>query len=115
MITNTDATLYHRIRGKSNEGDSWQRVYLPAVWWYENISSSVTTNGMKAANGATNVLTVRIPDVSVEIQKGDYLVKGDCNVEMVTVKSLSGVSHFCVTGVNYNTFGSNPHVKVVGV
>ena len=64
---------------------------------------------------ALPILTVRIPDVSVEIQKGDYLVKGDCNVEMVTVKSLSGVSHFCVTGVNYNTFGSNPHVKVVGV
>ena len=104
MITNTDATLYHRIRGKSSEGDSWQKVYLPAVWWYENISSSITKNGMKVANGATNVLTVRIPDVSVEIQKEDY-----------TVKSLSGIPHCCVNGVNYNTFGSNPHIKVVGI
>ncbi len=115
MITNTDATLYHRIRGKSSEGDSWQKVYLPAVWWYENISSSITKNGMKVANGATNVLTVRIPDVSVEIQKEDYLVKGNCEVEIDTVKSLSGIPHCCVNGVNYNTFGSNPHIKVVGI
>lgn len=115
MITNADATLYHRIRGKSKEGDTWQKVYLPSVWWYENISSSKTTNGMKTTNGATSALTVRIPDVFVEIQKDDYLVKGDCDVEMDTVKSLSGISHYCVTGVKYNTFGSNPHVKVVGI
>lgn len=115
MITNTDATLYHRIRGKCKEGDIWQRVYIPAVWWYENIGSNITTNGMRTANGAANVLTVRFPDVTVEVQKDDYLVKGDCDVEMITVKSLSGIPHYCVTGVNYNMFGSNPHVKVVGV
>lgn len=115
MITNTDATLYHRIHGMSKDGDGWQRVYLPAVWWYENVSSSITTNGMKMGNGATSGLTVRVPDICVRIQKGDYIVKGNCDVEMVTVKSLSGISHYCVTGVNYNAFGSRPHVKVVGV
>lgn len=114
MITNADATLYHRIKGK--EGDGWQKVYLPAVWWYENIRSDITTNGMKTANGATNVLTVRIPDISVEIAKGDYLVKGNCDIEVVdTIKSLSKFSRYCITGVNYNTFGMNQHIKVVGV
>ena len=115
MITSADATLYHRIRGKDKDGDRWHRLYLPAVWWYENISSIITTSGMKAANGATNVLTVRIPDISVELAKVDYLVKGKSEIEMDTVKSLSEVLHFCITGVSYNTFGSNPHIKVVGV
>ena len=42
-------------------------------------------------------------------------MKGKCDVEMGTVKILSGISHYCVTDVNYNAFGSRPHVKVVGV
>lgn len=114
MLTNTDATLYHRIRSKGKD-DSWQRIYLPAVWWYENITSNVMTNGMKTANGTTNILTVRILDTSVEIRKKDYLVKGNCDIEMETVKNLSGIPHYCITGVNHNTFGSNPHIKVVAI
>lgn len=114
MLTNADATLYHRIRSKGND-DVWQRIYLPLVWWYENIVSGVTTNGMKTSNGAANVLTVRVPDVSVDIKKNDYLVRGNSDIEMDTVKSLSGIPHYCITGANYNTFGSNPHIKVVAI
>lgn len=111
MITNADCTLYRRIRGISNEGDIWKRVYIPEVWWFENTQSAITTNGLKSAD----VLTVRIWDTSIQVKKGDYLVKGNCGVSMETVKDLSGHEHFCVTGVNYNIFGDNPHIKVVGV
>lgn len=111
MLTNTDATLYHRMRSKGNDG--WQKTYLPAVWWYENIAASITTNGLKITNGLTNVLTVRIPNVSVDVKKGDYIVAGSCDIEIETVKDLKGEDYFCVTGANYNRFGNNPHIKVV--
>lgn len=111
MLTNADATVYHRVRGPS--GDKWERKYLPAVWWHKNIIASITTNGLKTANGLTNVLTVRIPDVTVEVKTGDYVVEGLCEIDMETVKDLKGVGYFCVTGANYNRFGSNPHIKVV--
>lgn len=107
MITNADATIFHRTRNKN--GDSWQRVYIPELWWHEDCKSSVTTNGLKTAN----VLTVRIPDISVEIQKGDYLVKGNCEIEIKTVKDLASVPYHLVEGCNYNSYGLNPHIKVV--
>lgn len=113
MLTNMDATLYHLIRKKNNADDEWQKTYLPEVWWYKNITSGITTNGMKTANGATNVLTVRIPDISAEVRKGDYIIAGSCDIEMETVKDLKEIDYFCVVGVNYNRFGSNPHIKVV--
>ena len=59
--------------------------------------------------------TVRIPDTSVEIKKDDYLVKGDCKVDMQTIKDLDGLDKTRITSANYNTFGGNPHIKVVGV
>lgn len=111
MLTNADATVYHRVRSPS--GDKWERKYLPAVWWHKNIIAGITTNGLKTANGLTNVLTVRIPDITVEVKKGDYVVEGLCEIDMETVKDLKEVEYFCVTGANYNRFGSNPHIKVV--
>lgn len=111
MITNADATVYHRVR--DNAGDTWERKYLPTVWWHEGIVSGITTNGIKTANGLTNVLTVRIPDISVEVKTGDYIVEGNCGVDMETVKDLKGLDYFCITGANYNRFGNNPHIKVV--
>lgn len=73
--------------------------------------SSITTNGLKQ----DDTYTVRIPDVSMEIKKDDYLVKGECKMEMQTVKDLARYDKFKVTSANYNIFGANPHIKVVGV
>lgn len=111
MLTNADVTLYHRVRIPS--GDKWERKYLPAVWRHKNIIAGITTNGIKTANGLTNVLTVRIPDITVEVKTGDYIVEGLCEIDMETVKDLKCLEYFCVTGANYNRFGSNPHIKVV--
>ena len=61
-----------------------------------------------------NVYTIRIPDISIVLKKDDYVVKGDCCVEMETVKDLEGLEKTKVTSVNYNMFGDNPHIKVVG-
>ena len=71
MLTNTDATLYHRSYNPATRLDEWERVYIPAVWWYEAEQSSVTTEGRKTAD----TFMVRIPDTTVLVKKDDYLVK----------------------------------------
>ena len=111
MLTNTDVTLYSRKYNPSTRLDEWERTYIPEVWWYKNEKSQITTDGLKQAD----TYTVRIPDTSVEIKKDDYLVKGDCKVDMQTIKDLDGLDKTRITSANYNTFGGNQHIKVGGV
>lgn len=110
MLTNTDITIYNREYDPETRLDSWKRVYVPEAWWYKNEKASITTNGLKSAD----VYTIRIPDTSITLKKDDYIVKGNCNVAMETVKDLDGLDKTRVTSVNYNTFGGNPHIKAVG-
>lgn len=109
MLTNMDCTIYSRIQ--NGDFDAWEKQYVPKCWWFVENKASVTTEGLKTAD----VLKLRIPDLSVLVKKGDYIVKGDCPVDMQTVKDLKGLEYFLVTTANYNVFGSNPHIKVVGV
>lgn len=111
MLINSDATLYSRKYNPSTRLDEWERTYIPEVWWYKNEKSQITTDGLKQAD----TYTIRIPDTSVAIKKDDYLVKGDCQIVMQTIKDLDGFDKTRVTSVNYNAFGGNPHIKVVGV
>ena len=110
MLTNTDATLYKRQYDKETRLYSWEREYLPTVWWYEQIKAVVNTDGIQN----TNVTTVRIPDLNVEVKKGDYIVKGNCELEIETIKDLEGYHKFEVIMANYNRFGWNQHIKVGG-
>lgn len=110
MLTNTDITIYNREYDPETGLDSWKRVYVPEAWWYKNEKASITTAGLKSAD----VYTIRIPDTSIALKKDDYIVKGNCNVTMETVKNLDGLEKTRVTSVNYNTFGGNPHIKAVG-
>lgn len=110
MLTNTDITIYNREYDPETRLDSWRRVYVPEAWWYKNEKASITTDGLKSAD----VYTIRIPDTSITLKKDDYIVKGNCNVAMETVKDLDGLEKARVTSVNYNTFGGNPHIKAVG-
>lgn len=111
MITNTDITIYHREYDQKNRLDTWSRVYAPEAWWFESQKSSVVTDGLKVAD----VTTIRIPDTTISVKKDDYVVKGNCDVNMETVKDLKHFKKVRVTSANYNTFGDNPHIKVVGV
>ena len=110
MLTNTDITIYNREYDSSAGHDTWKRVYVPAAWWYKNEKASITTEGLKRAD----VCTIRIPDTSIVLKKDDYIVKGNCDVRMETVKDLEGLEKTRITSVNYNTFGGNPHIKAVG-
>lgn len=110
MLTNTDITIYNREYDPETRLDSWRRVYVPEAWWYKNEKASITTDGLKSAD----VYTIRIPDTSITLKKDDYIVKGNCNVAMETVKDLDGLEKTRVTSVNYNTFGGNPHIKAAG-
>ena len=110
MLINTDVTVYNRTYNSKSGLDTWNRVYVPEAWWYKNEKASITTEGLKSAD----VYTIRIPDVGVMLKKDDYVVRGDCGVEMETVKDLEGFEKTRITSVNYNTFGDNPHIKAVG-
>lgn len=110
MLTNSDMTIYRRIRNSSDSADTWERIYVEKVWWFSNANSQITSSGLKSAD----VLTVRIPDTSVIIKKGDYILKGNISVAIKTVKDLADYEYYCVTAANYNMYGDEPHIKVVG-
>lgn len=111
MLTNTDLTIFHRVHDPVTRLDKWERTYVDAAWWFKDSKATLNTDGLTVAD----VYYVRIPDTSLVISKDDYLVKGDCGVDMQTVKDLEGYEKTRATTVNINTFGDNPHIKVVGV
>lgn len=110
MLINSDCTIFSRKYNPSTGCDEWKKQYVPECWWFIETKSSITTEGLKSAD----VLKVRIYDLDVKVKKDDILVKGDCRIEIETVKDLAGCEYFKVITANYNTFGSNPHIKVVG-
>ena len=91
MLTNASATLYRRIYNPQTRLDTWQREFIPAVWWFRSESSSVD-----------------------QIKKEDILVKGECDVDIQKPSDLKGVEAIKVMAVNYNNFGDTPHIKVGG-
>ena len=104
MITNADCTIYSRY------GELWKKQYIPECWWFKETKSSITTEGLKSAD----VLNVRIPDLSYEVDKDDIIVKGNLALEIQTVKDLKGIEYFKVTTVNRNDFGC-PHIYLEAV
>lgn len=110
MLIRSDCTIFSRKRNPSTGCDEWKKQYVPECWWFVETKSGITTEGLKSAD----VLKARIYDLEVKVKKDDILVKGDCRIEIETVKDLAGCEYFKVITANYNTFGSNPHIKVVG-
>ena len=110
MLTNTDITIYNRIYNHHTGLDTWKKTYVPEAWWFYDAKSTVTTGGTKN----TGNCIIRIPDISVVVKRDDYIVKGDCSIEMVTVKDLQKLEYIKVLGANCNTFGGSQHIKVVG-
>ena len=111
MLTNTDITIFHRVYDPKAGLDNWKMTYVPEAWWFKKEQSTITTDGRKNAD----VCTIRIPNTNIALEKDDYVVKGICRVKIQTVKDLEGLEKVRITSVNYNTFGGNPHIKVVGV
>ena len=118
MISNTDVTLYHRTRNGAASSDTWTRTYLSfdgspgsGAWWYTSSSGSITNDGYKTAE--TN--TIRIWDTSLDIAIDDVIIKGECAIEMTTIKDLKGVPYKKVVGANPNFWGASPHWKVVAI
>ena len=84
MITNTDVTVYNRAYDSESKTDKWTRAYVPDAWWFKSEQSSITAEGRKNQD----VITIRIPDISVSVKKDDYIVKGMCDIAPQTVKDL---------------------------
>lgn len=115
MITNTDVTLFHRTIDKDTKLSEWEARYIPNVWWYKQIQSalaSVTDHGLKNYY----VYKIRIPDISLNIARDDYLVKGKHDdIVMTTVKDIQQFEHCKIADINYNTFGGLNHIRIEGV
>lgn len=110
MLTNTDITICSRAYNPSTRLDGWRLIYIPEAWWFKDSTAQMTTDGMKSSDS----FVVRIPGLAAEVKKGDYAVRGTLK-KMETVKDLEHTDHFCVTGVNYNRYGDESHIKAVGV
>lgn len=110
MLTNSDCTIYSRICTDGSSESQWRRQYVPECWWFVETKSSITNEGLKSAD----ILHLRIQNLGVKLKKDDILVKGNCTVNVQTVKDLADHKYFKATTVNYNQFGENPHIKVVG-
>lgn len=110
MLTNSDCTVYSRVRADGSSEFTFKRQYVEECWWFVETKSAITDGGLKSAD----VLNLRIPDLSVEVKKDDILVKGNCTIDVQTVKDLDGIEYFKATTANYNRFGGSPHIKVVG-
>lgn len=111
MLTNTGVTIYNRNYSKALGHDEWKKIYIPKAWWFKEEKSTLTAEGRINADA----YTIRIPGTDAVIKKDDYIVRGNCNIKIETVKDLENVEKVRVTSVNYNGFGDNPHIKVVGV
>lgn len=111
MLTNTDITVYSRNYNKTLRRDEWEKTYIPKTWWFKEEKSTLTAEGRINAD----VYTIRIPGTDAVVKKDDYIVRGNCNIKMETVKDLENVEKVRVTSVNCNAFGDNPHIKVIGV
>ena len=111
MITKASETLYSLQNNYEKRMDVWKKTFIDKVWWHESEASVITTEGLKSAD----VFVIRIPDTSIVIKKDDYLVKGECGIDVTSVKDLKGMKYCKVTSANYNIFGSNQHIKVGGV
>lgn len=111
VLTNTDITIYSREYDKVSRLDKWIRTYVTAAWWFKEEKSTLTPEGRINAD----VYTIRIPNTKISIKKDDYIVKGNHDTKIETVKDLEDTEKIRVTSANYNIFGCNPHIKVVGV
>lgn len=111
MLTNTDCTIYHRVRDPLTKDISWVRQYVERCWWFKNTASNISTEGVRNAD----VLTIRILDMEILVEKDDCVIKGNCDVQIKTISDLEGYDYFKVTTANRNVFGDNPHIKVVCV
>lgn len=111
VLVNTDLTVYNRSYDTESKQDTWRKQYVPEAWKYKSEQSSLSSEGRNSAD----VYTIRIPDTSVTVKKGDCIVFGNCDRDISTIKDLRGLEYVKVSAANYNTFGNNPHIKVTGV
>ena len=88
--------------------DVWKKTFIDKKsWWHESEASVITTEGLKSAD----VFVIRIPDTSIVIKKDDYLVKGECGIDVTSVKDLKGMKYCKVTSANYNIFGDEANKR----
>lgn len=104
-----DCTVYNKILDKTTRSYEYTRTNIPGVFFDENQGINVQKSGTDSAN---SVLVV-IPDITVAIHKGDYIIKGNIQDNFTILADLqSKYNVYVVTSVDLKDFGNLQHIEV---
>lgn len=116
MVTNANATIYHKVYNSETRLDEWHRQYIKGVNWFEKRAVSVGENGLNSADE----LIVRIPiasfDGELDCAPGDYILRGIFSDNVKGASDLIKLGAHLVTAVRDNRIGSPfvQHWKIEG-
>lgn len=101
MKTNTDCTIIY-----SNGDGTYTGTYIPAVMWQDVSGIETKKYGTENADTAA----VYIPDITVAVSKGDYIIKGAVTNYTTAMETALTITNLSVK--DYSTNGTLDHIKV---
>lgn len=105
MLTNADATLYHKTYDPALRADVWTRTARPGVSWYGGQAVAVGKDGLSAAD----VYRVRIcTDGTLEAAPGDIVCRGLREEADPKAARRAAAESFVVTAVRDARRGARP-------
>lgn len=117
MLTESSVTIYNVRKVKGQLEPLFTRVYLAAVHFEEELLVSIDTNGY---NSADRVKVFVPTDTELEVNKGDYLVKGEhpsvsSSDDIKALKTTERV--YVIKGITNRLYGSKrlQHVEIEAV
>ena len=112
---NKTVTVYHKSWDSENAVDVYKGTVLKNVSFFSRVCTSVSTDGLLAANEAVLRIPEEVLPENLLLVNGDLVCEGELQTEGIRPAELSKLcSHvFTVAGItrNISVFGS--HIKVV--
>lgn len=107
-------TVYHRQWDPEKGADIYKGTVLKGVSFFCKVCTTVTTDGLTAANEAVLRIPEEVLPEDLKISNGDLVCEGDLPAEGMTPAALSDLTAvFAVVGIIRNLSGREPHVKVI--
>lgn len=108
-------TVYRKGWDSEKGADMYHGVVLAGVSFFSRISTSVSTDGLSAACEGVLRIPVDVCPDGLAINNGDLVCEGALQTEGLRPSDLDTLCPyvFTVVGVTRNTFGMEPHIKVV--
>lgn len=113
MIANSNITIYHKTFNETSRLEQWTRKNYKNVWLFGGEGATINQG-----YDPVNRVEVRIPlcenvhkdDFSV----GDIIVESSLDINIETQQDLQEYQTYNITNINYNNFGSQPHIHLSG-